>query len=141
MKRLLPGAMVLLALLAMQAFSYSTASVSDIKLCSQPDSEGNCTADESVFKVDDREIFLSAQINNAPSGTKVTATWNYLRGELGNDPREIDSVVVETEESGSGPFYSSLTTPIRGWPTGDYEVTITLDAENNEPASKQFSVK
>lgn len=131
----------LLAAATLQACSYSTAQLSDIKLCNSTDGTGNCAADTATFKTTDAEIFLSAQLQNAPSGTKVTAVWRYLKGELGNDPKDIDSVTAEAGDGGNLPYYSSLTAPAAGWPQGDYEVTLTLSSDNSTPVSKPFSVK
>ena len=141
MKKILIIVFALLAAAILQACEYSTAGLSDVRLCSDADSSGACSSDSSTFKTTDKEIFLSAQLNNAPSGTKITATWTYLRGELGNEPQEIDSVTAEAGDSGSLPFYSSLTTPANGWPTGDYEVTLKLSSENSEQITKPFSIK
>ncbi|MHB0867793.1 MAG: hypothetical protein ACYC6B_09695 [Thermoleophilia bacterium] len=141
MKKLSIIVFSLLVAATLQACSYSTAQLSDVKLCNSTDGAGNCVNDSMAFKTTDAEIFLSAQLENAPSGTKVTAAWRYLKGELGNEPKDIDSVTAEAGDGGNLPYYSSLTAPTAGWPTGDYEVTLTLSSDNSTPVSKQFSIK
>lgn len=140
MKKFLVGALIIFAASFLVACEVSTASLSDARLCSDADSDGNCNADSSTFKTTDKEIFLSAQLENAPSDTTVTATWTYLRGDLGNQ-QQIDSVNATAKDGGSMPFYSSLTAPASGWPKGDYQVTLTLSSDNSTPITKPFSIK
>lgn len=141
MKKLLTAALVLLAAAVMGACAASSANLTDIRMCDNADSEGACISDKSTFRTDTDEIFLSAQLENAPGDTKVTATWKYLGGEEGVDPQEIDSVTVTTEEAGTLPFYSSMPAGDSGWPKGDYEVILTLGTDNSEPVSRKFSVR
>jgi hypothetical protein len=139
-KKLLLIIIGLMVALTLQACNYSTADISDVKLCTDVEGKGVCTTDSSTFKTSDTVIYLSASLDNAPEGTTITATWRYLRGEAG-DEQDIDSVSTDATDSGSAPYYTSLTGPAKGWPTGDYEVVLTLSSENFEPIHKQFSVK
>jgi len=131
----------MLAAITFQAYNVSTAGLSDVKLCVEADSNSICSSDSSTFETITPEIFLSSNLNNAPSGTKVTATWRYIKGELGNEPQDIDSVTAEAKEGGSQPFTSSLSSPTAGWPKGDYEVTLTLSSDNSTPVVKKFSIQ
>ncbi|MFA6002203.1 MAG: hypothetical protein WC828_08885 [Thermoleophilia bacterium] len=141
MKKIIALAGAMLVMITLQACSVSTAGISDVKICSDADSKGICSSDNSTFKTTTAEIFLSANLNNAPSGTKVTSSWRYIKGELGNDPQDIDSVTAEAKEGGSQPYTSSMTSPTAGWPKGDYEVTLTLSSDNSTPVVKKFSIQ
>jgi len=141
LKKIIAVAAAMLAAIFLQACSVSTAGISDVKLCVDADSKGICSSDSSTFETTTPEIFLSANLNNAPSGTKVTSSWKYIKGELGNDPQDIDSVTAEAKEGGSQPYTSSMTSPTAGWPKGDYEVTITLSSDNSTPVVKKFSIQ
>lgn len=141
MKKIIALAGAILVTITLQACNVSTASLSDTKLCVDADNAGVCSSDSSTFETTTPEIFLSANLNNAPSGTKVTGTWRYIKGELGNDPQDIDSVTAEAKEGGSQPYTSAITSPTAGWPKGDYEVTITLSSDNSTPVVKKFSIQ
>lgn len=142
MKKLFAVTAVLMGAMLLLACEVSTANLSDVKICGDADStSGDCTADATMFKTTDPVIYLSATLENAPDGTTVTATWNYLKGELGNEKQEIDSVSATATDSGKMPFHASLSAPTNGWPKGDYEVVLKLSSDNNTPITKQFSIK
>lgn len=141
MKKLLMMVLVTLAAVTLGACQASSASLTDVRLCDNADSEGNCSSDMSKLQTDAEVIYLSAQLENAPSGTTVTATWKYLGGEEGIAPQDIDTVSSTTDESGSMPYYSSLQAGSGGWPVGEYEVVLSLGTENSQPVSKKFTIK
>lgn len=140
MKRILILMLAGLAAVTLTACEVSTAKLTDVRMCDKATSEGACETDMSTFKPDTKEIFLSAQLENAPSDTRVTATWIYRGGEAG-EREEIDTVSVTTTESGTMPYYSSMPISSGEWPRGDYEVMLTLETDNSEPVQKQFTVK
>lgn len=119
-------------------FSISTATLDNVQVCSEVQSNGQCDSDSAPFAKDAAELVATADLKYAPEGTLVTIDWNYLGGEAGQ-ATAIDSVSLETEEN-MDLVTSSLTTPQSGWPSGDYEVVFSLDTDNSQPISKQFSV-
>lgn len=121
--------------LFMQACAVSSASISDVRTCEELDGD-SCATDQPVISADTPVIYLSGKLNDAPSDTNLVITWRYLTEE-----QDIDSVTLTTEESGSGPFSSSLQMPANGWPSGDYEVVLDLGTDNSEPVHQQFSIE
>jgi len=128
--------LVLLAIgLSACSFSVSTANLSNIKTGLKV--KGSEVVKEvTVFSPDAPEIFVSASLNNAPDGTKLTFTWRYLEGK----GQDIDSVTLVTE-NGQNIAKSSLSKPTQGWPTGDYEVVLKLGTDNSKPIHKKFKVR
>lgn len=137
MLRMVKVALIVLLAIGLSAcsFSVSTASISDVKTGSEIE-DGEVVKEVKVFATDAPQIFVTAKLNNAPEGTKLTFLWRYLE-DGGTD---IDSVTVETE-SGQNLAKSSLSMPTEGWPPGDYEVVLKLDTDNSEPVRKKFSVE
>lgn len=140
MKRILILMLAGLAAMTLTACEVSTAKLTDVKICDNASSDGACSQDMTTFAPNTQEIFLSAQLENAPSDTRVTATWRYLRGEAG-EAQVIDEVSVTTEEGGTMPYYSSMPVSSGEWPEGDYEIVLDLGTDNSEPIQKQFTVK
>jgi len=128
--------MVLLAL-AYTGCEVSTANLSNSKICDKLDNDA-CAADMPTIDRTVGVIYVSADLNNAPSGTKIDFTWRYLAGELG-EAQDIDSVTVTTEEN-SNTVQSSLEKSVAVWPRGNYEVVIKIQAENSEAVHETFSV-
>lgn len=127
--------MLFAMILMVASCSVSTANITDVKMCLSLQDD-LCQDDVAVFENTVPEIYVSAILNNAPEGTKVFFTWNYLEdGTL-----EIASVDVVTEETTSN-LHSYLTIPDNGWPQGKYEVVIKVDADNVDPIHKEFSVQ
>lgn len=142
MKKLFVIAAALLGAMSLLACEVSTADLTNVKICNNAtDSSGDCAEDITLFKTTDPVIYLSANLDNAPDGTTVTATWNYLKGDLGNEKQEIDTVTATSKDSGTLPFHASLSAPTNGWPKGDYEVVLSLSSDNSTPITKQFSIK
>jgi hypothetical protein len=130
-------ALIVMALaggLFVQACAVSSASISDVKTCEELDGD-SCGMDQPVISADTPVIYLSGMLNDAPSDTKLVITWRYL-----TDEQDIDAVTLTTEESGSGPFSSSLQMPANGWPSGDYEVVLDLGTDTSESVHKEFSI-
>jgi len=137
MKKIMP----LLALAVMfGACSVSTANVSVVSMCpTLAQGEMTCATDTATFVSNTPEIFITTQLDNAPTGTKVTFQWRYLEGSA---PEVIDSVVVESPEVSPSYPNSSLPIPPGGlWPAGKYDVVVSLDTDNSEPIVKAFVVK
>jgi hypothetical protein len=76
-------------------------------------------------------------LHNAPNDTKVQFAWYYL----GQDRIAIDAVTLSSgDEIGSLKMNSSLNRPNKGWPSGEYEVVITILGTEKEPIIKKFSI-
>jgi hypothetical protein len=121
----------------MHSCSVSTARITDVMVCESV-SDNQCLADQPVFNTDTREIFCSVIVKNAPGGTAVTFSWFYQ----GESRVAIDAVTLDTPEGGTTfNMQSSLSKPNNGWPTGVYEVVISLGTDNADPVVKTFVVE
>lgn len=133
------------ALLMVAALSWgagcnvSTASLSNVRVCEQLEGD-QCPSDMSSLGKETPSFYVSADIDNAPTGTKIKIDWRYLSGEVGNEPQDIDSVSLTTEE-GTNTLQSSLKRSTELWPRGEYEVVLKIDTDNADPIHKKFSVK
>ena len=116
--------------------SFSTARLIDAKVCTSLD--GNlCNQDKTNIEATSPAIFASCVLKNAPQNTEVKFTWYYY----GDTKFEIDSVVLSSGDNiGSIEMYSSLSIPYNGWPTGVYEVEISIVNDTAEPVVKQFNI-
>ena len=118
--------------------SASTANISDVKICDGL-SDGACASDMPALATDTGTFYVSGNLNNAPSGTKIDVNWRYLGGELGQ-AQDIDSVSMVSDEN-TNTIESSLEHSTASWPRGEYQVTLKVNADNVDPVNKQFSVK
>lgn len=125
-------------MLAGCSFSVSTAKLENLKMCGKVTTNKECASDTSTFGKDTPKLFATADLNNAPGGTKVKIDWKYLGGEAGT-AADIDSVDLETTAN-SNTITSHLSVPTKGWPGGKYEVVMSLDTDNSKPIRKQFSI-
>ncbi len=112
------------------ACNVSTANLSDVKLCTQKNSSGVCDADASTFHATDAVIYCSANLKNAPSGTKVTFEWKHGSESMGKAD-------VETS---SGTVSSNFTTNSAVEP-GKYSVTVKINTDNATPVTKEFTIE
>lgn len=109
--------------------SVSTANLSDVKVCTSL-SGSECSGDNSTMPASTPVIYCSANMKNAPSGTKVTFTWK-------KGSENIASVDLET---GSGAIYSNLNTAGSLEP-GKYSVTLKINSDNSQPVTKEFTLE
>lgn len=116
-------------------FNVSTANISDVQICTEI-SDDACTDNNKTFPLNANEIYTTAKLNNAPEGTKLTISWQY---DNSGQWFEIDKVnLVYT--NGKDKISSSLSSPTNGWPKGKYRVVYTLESDNSEPITKEFSI-
>ncbi len=112
-----------------QACNVSTANLSDIKLCNTK-SDAGCSSDAATFPVTSEAIYCSANVKNAPSGTKVTFLWKH-------DGKELGTADVETS---GGTVLGHMT--INGaLEPGKYSVTVKLNSDNSTPTTKEFTLE
>jgi len=107
----------------------STANLSDIKLCSSVNSSGECDGDNSTFSGTVPVIYCSAQLKNAPSGTKVTFEWKQGSESMGKADVETSSGVV-----------NSTFKPTSAMEPGTYSVTVKINTDNSKPVTKEFTI-
>jgi hypothetical protein len=120
------------------SFNVSTAKLENLKMCGKVTTDRECASDTTKFGKDAAKLFATADLNNAPEGTKVKIDWKYLGGEAGT-AADIDSVNLETTAN-SNTITSHLSAPNKGFPAGKYEVVMSLDTDNSKPIRKQFSI-
>ncbi|MEO8514572.1 MAG: hypothetical protein ABI543_13505 [Ignavibacteria bacterium] len=111
------------------ACNVSTANLSDVKLCTSL-SSGVCSGDNTTFHATDAVIYCSANLKNAPSGTKVTFEWKHGSESMGKAD-------VETS---SGTVSSNFTTNGAVEP-GKYSVTVKINTDNATPVTKEFTIE
>ncbi|MBW4600816.1 MAG: hypothetical protein KME29_14750 [Calothrix sp. FI2-JRJ7] len=119
-------------------FKISTANLDNVKICSELANDKKCTSDTAEFNGNTSKIFVTADLNYAPEGTKVKINWNYLGGKAGAGAT-IDTLNLETKDNANN-ITSHLTANKRGFPAGKYEVVMTLDTDNSKPIRKEFTV-
>lgn len=136
MKTLISFVSVVLAAFIMNSCSFTTAHFKDVKMCTQL-SDDACSSDNPVFATSDPVIYVSCNVANAPSDTKVNFAWYYTTGER----IEIDVAAVTLEDGGNLPVYSSLSAPDEGWPPGDYEVIVSIEGFEDKAVTKTFKVE
>lgn len=125
--------------LVLSGCNVSTAGLSNVKLCEKLDGD-SCSSDMTTLSKDASTFFVTGNLDNAPSGTKIKIDWRYLSGELGNEPQDIDSASFTSEEN-SNIITGSLERATESWPKGEYEVVLKIQTDNADPVSKKFSVK
>jgi hypothetical protein len=119
------------------SFSISSATIDNLKICSEKVKNKECASDVSSFTKSTPKLFATADLKNAPEGTKVKIDWKYLNGEAGA-AKMIDSVNLVTESNMT--LITSYLESDKAWPTGNYEVVFTLGTDNSQPLKKQFSI-
>ena len=119
-------------------FSFSTATLENIKMCVEKPENQTCASDTAQFNTTTPKILATADLKYTPEGTKVKIVWK----ELGNDTaKATDLVSLDVETKSDTTFVSSsLTAPSNGWTEGNYEVVISLGTDNSKPISKKFSI-
>ena len=112
-----------------QACNVSTANLNDVKVCNQK-SDAGCSSDASSFPITSEAIYCSANVKNAPSGTKVSFVWKH-------DGKELGQADVETS---GGTVLGHMT--INGaLEPGKYSVTVKLNSDNSTPTTKEFTLE
>ncbi|MFO0193698.1 MAG: hypothetical protein ACK53P_06630 [Pseudanabaena sp.] len=120
------------------SFNVSTATLEDVKTCTEVPENRTCASDISQFENNTQKIFVTSNIKYAPEGTKIKFDWKYLGSDTVK-ATDIDSVTVETK-SDTTFVLSSLTAPTNGWPDGNYEIVLSINTDNSKPIRKQFSI-
>jgi hypothetical protein len=89
---------------------------------------------------DTPEIFCSFKLSNAPSDTHLNAEWIYIQGENATLANTVIATWKTTTE-GTRYIEISLSPPggWSGWYTGEYQVVLYIDDE--EQTSVPFTVE
>ena len=134
MKKTLRSAFLLILLGAvcymLPSCNVSTANLSDVKLCASVNSSGECDGDNSTFSGTVPVVYCTAQVKNAPSGTKVTFEWKHGSESFGKADVETSSGVV-----------NSTFKPTSTLEPGNYSVTVKIDTDNSKPVTKEFTIE
>jgi len=130
--------LIILAVLVLSFFfDMNSAHIENVKMCTSL-SSNTCPADKPVFDVSTKQIFVSCDLENPPMETMVEFSWYYLV----DGRTQIDAVIVNSgDKIGDLKLHSSLNKPNNGWPSGDYEVVITILDTEKTPIIKSFYVK
>ncbi len=104
------------------AASAQAASFDNIVVAS---TEG-ASASETTFAADTAKIFLSADLSDAQSGSKVTVSWISVDSN-GVAPANYKIDEVNLDITNQNQITSSLSKPTNGWPIGTYRVDLAVD--------------
>lgn len=140
MKFNIPLFIVLLTLVGLFSgceINLSTASISNVKMCSQV-YDNECPSDNPLFTSTTAEIYVSCHLRHAPENTNVQFSWYYLADQ----EYLIDEVILSSGEQ-LGPLHlqSGLSKPNNAWPVGEYEVRIQIMGTEKEVIIKKFRIE
>lgn len=105
----------------------------DVRLNDQEDSRGVVEKHKDNYATDTPEIFASVYIKDAEKGNSATAEMIYIKSN-----EKVGPVTNEIQEDGDGISNFSFSKPTKGWPLGEYKVTVTL--LNGERKEVTFNV-
>jgi hypothetical protein len=111
--------------------------LTEVTMTTGVDSEMKPIDPADVFDVNTKEIHCSAKLSYAPSNTKITAEWIYIKGVEDLQNYKIDEHSITTE--GTRYIDMSLIRPYEGWPVGDYEVILSVNGAKT--ARAEFYVR
>jgi len=115
---------------------YSTANLTDVKVCNQVGDDDLCADDNpSMSAADTKVVYITAVLKNAPANTKVKVTWYYLE-EKDEEIFSDDYAIKDGEKHLQ--FY--LHAPDDIWPLGHYKAILDLGTDNSEPIEKEFEI-
>jgi hypothetical protein len=117
---------------------YTSKSLREITLSSAVDKQLNPIDATTVFNSDTKQIFCSFDPSELPTGTKITASWIYLKGEatdLNNYIIEEWSEIIKQK----GSMAMLIRRPPNGWPKGNYVVVLLVN--DKEEIGVLFEVK
>ena len=99
--------------------SFTTASLSEATMATRVDQNTKQPLGKTdVFKSNTPVLYATAKLSNAPSDTKVTATWVATDAEGGEKDLEIDTVTVTAEGTRYVSFTLSNDDKRKTWPKG-----------------------
>ena len=119
-------------------FSVTTAKIDNVKMCKSMSGEA-CDKNVKLFAPEDEFIFVSCNLENAPSNTIVKFVWKYV--EMAQ-PIIIDTVTVNSGDNMTNlKLSSNLSRPLKGWPIGKYQVEIIIEDSQRDPKITMFEIR
>lgn len=123
MKKIFIVIFVFVFSLSLASCSFTTANLSDLTMAQDVDANNEPVTTTTSYTTDAPMLYATGVLNNAPSGTVVTAEWYYLDTDPETFIDSADLTFADTTTS----FSFSLSIPDNGWPTGNYEVRFLID--------------
>ena len=84
------------------------------------------TTSQSNFPVDTPVLYVSADLDDVASTSKLTFSWISVDSH-GVAPANYVIDQVSMDAGGNNQVYSNLTKPTAGWPVGTYRVDLAID--------------
>ncbi len=127
MKRLLSVFLIFIVLMVSAPVyaseSSTTAYFSDLQTAVSINENSEPTALSDVFLMSSSIIYVTGVLNDAPTGTNMQADWYYND----SDPAYLIASAELTTIESTSPFHFSLLQPDNGFPSGAYEVQLSVD--------------
>ncbi len=125
--------MMMVAVLFMGAScSATTANVSNAVMTTGVD-ESSMPIDEVTEFPVNTDVYVAAELRNAPENTNITFIW-YLEGQ------EVDSVTINNGDVSDAPLWGILPAELVTTP-GNYGVEIYIDDREDPDTVNEFVVK
>lgn len=115
---------------------WSSARVEKAVVASALDESGRALQTATIFPSDISELYVSADLRQAPAGTRLRFKWIYTQ-----DHQEIATVEMTTTEGQSdAPVFCRLSNQGGLWPEGEYRVEIFVDDRAKPDAVTVFQI-
>jgi hypothetical protein len=125
--------MMMVAVLFMGAScSATTANVSNAVMTTGVDESSMAIDEVTEFPVN-TDVYVAAELRNAPDNTDITFIW-YLEGQ------EVDSVTINNGDVSDAPLWGILPAELVTTP-GNYAVEIYIDDREEPDTVTEFTVK
>lgn len=125
--------MMMVAVLFMGAScSATTANVSNAVMTTGVDESSMAIDEVTEFPVN-TDVYVAAELRNAPDNTDITFIW-YLEGQ------EVDSVTINNGDVSDAPLWGILPAELVTTP-GNYAVEIYIDDREEADTVTEFTVK
>lgn len=125
--------MMMVAVLFMGAScSATTANVSNAVMTTGVDESSMAIDEVTEFPVN-TDVYVAAELRNAPDNTDITFIW-YLEGQ------EVDSVTINNGDVSDAPLWGILPAELVTTP-GNYAVEIYIDDREEADTVTEFVVK
>lgn len=112
--------------------SATTANVSNAVMTTGVDESSMAIDEVTEFPVN-TDVYVAAELRNAPDNTDITFIW-YLEGQ------EVDSVTINNGDVSDAPLWGILPAELVTTP-GNYAVEIYIDDREEADTVTEFTVK
>jgi len=108
--------------------SHTEKQITNVRLCESINEKG-CVKDNPSFDTSIQLIHCSFFTENIESSDPLKISWYYL-----GDSRVLieETLLIIAENNSELPIISSLNKPLNGWPSGVFEVKISIEKEETE---------